>query len=48
MCWDPLTMKLRDFDVREPSPFIKGRIFGINADYDDNLWIATSKGLVLL
>ncbi|MEY8588596.1 two-component regulator propeller domain-containing protein [Phocaeicola sartorii] len=42
---DPLTMKLRDFDVREPSPFIKGRIFGINADYDDNLWIATSKGL---
>ena len=42
---DPLTMKLRDFDIHEPFPFIKGSIFGINADYEDNLWIATSKGL---
>ena len=32
---DPLTMKLRDFDIHEPFPFIKGSIFGINADYED-------------
>lgn len=25
---DPLTMKLRDFDIHEPFPFIKGSILG--------------------
>lgn len=44
---DSSTLVLSDFETEDSGsiPFFKGHVFCIKSDKDENLWIATSKGL---
>lgn len=42
---DARTLKLEDFSSEYPDPFLKGHIFCIRLDYQNQLWIGTSNGL---
>ncbi len=42
---DPVTLTLSDFNDEEPLPFLRGQIFCIKPDAENNLWIGTSQGL---
>lgn len=42
---DPVTLSVSDFEPRMIQPFVKGQVFCINSDAEDNLWIGTSAGL---
>lgn len=43
--FDPSDLTIRDFEPDEPQPFMRGQIFCIKSDPEDNLWIGTSMGL---
>lgn len=42
---NPVTLTIRDFEPGESFPFVKGHIFCIKQDGEDNLWIGTSAGV---
>ena len=42
---DPITLTISDFNNTDNLPFLKGQIFCIKSDSEDNLWIGTSQGL---
>ena len=42
---DPITLTISDFNNTDNLPFLKGQIFCIKPDSEDNLWIGTSQGL---
>lgn len=43
--FNPADLSIRDFEPREPHPFMRGQIFSIKSDHKDQLWIGTSQGL---
>ena len=43
--FNPETLTIRDFEPDEPQPFVKGHIFCIKQDAEQNLWIGTSQGV---
>lgn len=45
--YDPMTGELRGFDggVEWEYPFVRGHVFAIEVDGNDNMWVGTSNGL---